>query len=94
MPALLELAALADADGVHLLLARQSDGPGDDTVVGMLTLVVFRTPTGIRSLIEDVVVDEAVRGRGVGEWLYERVGFVRRDKNVYRFTVNHPRAAR
>jgi ribosomal protein S18 acetylase RimI-like enzyme len=31
--------------------------------------VVFPIPTGIRAWIEDVVVDEAARGRGVGEAL-------------------------
>ena len=35
----------------------------------MLTLVVFRIPTGVRAWIEDVVVDETMRGRGVGEAL-------------------------
>jgi len=35
----------------------------------MMTLVVFRIPTGVRAWIEDVVVDEAARGRGVGEAL-------------------------
>jgi ribosomal protein S18 acetylase RimI-like enzyme len=35
----------------------------------MLTLIVFRIPTGVRAWIEDVVVDETVRGRGVGEGL-------------------------
>jgi len=38
-------------------------------VVGALTLVVFRIPTGVRARIEDVVVDEAVRGRRIGERL-------------------------
>ena len=35
----------------------------------MLTLVVFRIPTGLRAWIEDVVVDEAFRGQGAGEEL-------------------------
>jgi ribosomal protein S18 acetylase RimI-like enzyme len=35
----------------------------------MLTLAVFRIPTGVRAWIEDVVVDENQRGRGVGEAL-------------------------
>lgn len=39
------------------------------TVVGSLTLVVFRIPTGMRAWIEDVVVDEAARGLGLGEAL-------------------------
>jgi ribosomal protein S18 acetylase RimI-like enzyme len=48
-------------DGNYLLIAR--DG---DRVVGMLTLVTFPIPTGLRAWIEDVVVDEAARGKGVG----------------------------
>ena len=39
------------------------------TVVGMATLVTFRIPTGMRAWIEDVVVDEAGRGQGVGDAL-------------------------
>jgi ribosomal protein S18 acetylase RimI-like enzyme len=35
----------------------------------MLTLIVYRVPTGMRAWIHDVVVDEAARGRGVGEAL-------------------------
>ena len=49
-----------------LLLAVDGD---DGTILGTLTLVWFRIPTGVRAWIEDVVVDEAARGRGVGETL-------------------------
>ena len=38
-------------------------------VVGMLTLVVFTLPTGIRAWIEDVVVDAESRGGGVASAL-------------------------
>ena len=31
----------------------------------MLTLVLFRIPTGVRGIIEDVVVDESHRGQGI-----------------------------
>lgn len=41
----------------------------DGRVVGSLTLVIFEIPTGVRAWIEDVVVDEAARGHGVGEAL-------------------------
>ena len=34
--------------------------------MGTLTLVMLLIPTGRRAWIEDVVVDEAARGRGVG----------------------------
>jgi ribosomal protein S18 acetylase RimI-like enzyme len=59
-----ELAAIVDSPAATILVARD-----DDRIVGTLTLVVFRIPTGARAWIEDVVVDEAARGRGVGEAL-------------------------
>jgi ribosomal protein S18 acetylase RimI-like enzyme len=48
-----------------LLIARDADG----TIVGMLTLVLFQIPTGVRAWIEDVVVDTAAQGRGIGQAL-------------------------
>jgi ribosomal protein S18 acetylase RimI-like enzyme len=36
------------------------------TIIGMGSLVVWHAPTSVRSRIEDVVVDEAHRGRGCG----------------------------
>ncbi len=41
----------------------------DESILGMLTLVEVRIPTGYRVIIEDVVVDSAGRGKGVGEAL-------------------------
>jgi len=41
----------------------------DDRIVGMLTLALFRIPTGMRAWIEDVVVDAGARGKGAGEAL-------------------------
>jgi ribosomal protein S18 acetylase RimI-like enzyme len=38
-------------------------------ISGALTLVMFPIPTGLRAWIEDVVVDEAARGQGIGEAL-------------------------
>ena len=88
----------------------------DETgILGTLALILFRIPTGIRAWIEDVIVDEAARGKGVGRILneaaiehafaegaitvdltsrpsreaanrlYNRMGFVPRDTNVYRY---------
>jgi ribosomal protein S18 acetylase RimI-like enzyme len=68
-------------DGNYLLIAR--DG---DRVVGMLTLVTFPIPTGLRAWIEDVVVDEAARGQGVGAALTEEA--VRRARTVGARTVD------
>jgi ribosomal protein S18 acetylase RimI-like enzyme len=78
-----ELAQILASQATTLLIARDDDdanagevvGDQDDLVggsgpiVGMLTLATFRIPTGVRAWIEDVVVDEAARGKGVGEAL-------------------------
>jgi len=60
------LAIIVDSPAVRVLVAR-SDGD----IVGSLTLAIFPTPTGVRAWIEDVVVDEAARGQGVGALLTE-----------------------
>ena len=105
------LQRIVDSDACHLLVARV-----DGRIVGSLTLVVFPIPTGMRAWIEDVVVDGAARGHGVGailnrhaidlaaelgartvdltsrpsreaaNRLYQRLGFVARETNVYRYT--------
>ncbi len=62
------LAEIVGSPACHLLLARDDSG----SVLGSMTLVVFPIPTGIRAWIEDVVVDESARGRGVGEALNRR----------------------
>ncbi len=64
-PGRTELQAMVDSPSTTLFEARVDDGE----IVGTLTLVVFRIPTGMRAWIEDVVVDDAARGRGGGEAL-------------------------
>jgi ribosomal protein S18 acetylase RimI-like enzyme len=59
-----QLAAIVASPATLLFLARV-----DGRIVGSLTLVRFRLPTGMRAWIEDVVVDRAARGHGVGEAL-------------------------
>lgn len=106
-----ELNEMVSSPASDVLIARV-----DGNIVGSLTLVTFRIPTGIRAWIEDVVVDESARGHGVGEALnqaaiaeaqrrgavtvdltsrpsreaanrlYQRIGFVQRDTNVYRYS--------
>lgn len=53
--------ALVSHDATNLLIARL-----DGRIVGALTLVMYPLPTGKRAHIDDVVVDESARGRGVG----------------------------
>lgn len=61
-----ELAALLAHPACTVLMAR--DGQGG-AYLGTMTLVMFPIPTGLRAWIEDVVVDDSARGRGVGELL-------------------------
>lgn len=60
-----ELAEMVASPASVLFVARDARG----AIVGTLTLALFRIPTGLRAWIEDVVVDEGSRGRGVGEAL-------------------------
>jgi len=106
------VARVVRSDASHLLIAVETGH-----VVGMLTIAIFPVPTGIRAWIEDVVVDQAARGRGVGEALsdaalqvarragarsvgltsrpsreaanrlYRRLGFTRRETNVYHYEI-------
>ncbi len=107
-----DLGEIVESPATVLVVAVDDDDPG--AILGTLTLVLFRSPTGLRAWIEDVVVDERARGRGVGEALnrhalglaaargartvdltsrptreaanrlYQRLGFAKRDTNVYR----------
>lgn len=60
-----ELKDIISSPATALFVARDDEG----WIVGSLTLALFRIPTGLRAWIEDVVVDESVRGQGVGETL-------------------------
>lgn len=64
-PTRAELEEIVASEATRLLLARDDAG----SIIGSLTLVLFRIPTGIRAWIEDVVVDEAARGQGIGATL-------------------------
>ena len=61
-PTTVELGEVVASPATDLFIALADDG----TIIGMSTLVTFRIPTGMRAWIEDVTVDEAGRGQGVG----------------------------
>jgi ribosomal protein S18 acetylase RimI-like enzyme len=116
-PSEAQLGEIVASPASRLLLARDDD----EVLVGMLTLVLFPIPSGIRAWIEDVVVEERARGRGIAaalthealrvaaahgartveltsrpdreaaNRLYAKLGFRRRDTNVYRYELP-PRA--
>ena len=64
-PDTVELGEVVASPATDLFIALDDGG----TIVGMSTLVTFRIPTARRAWIEDVVVDETARGRGVGDAL-------------------------
>jgi ribosomal protein S18 acetylase RimI-like enzyme len=66
-PTLEELKKLVASDCSTLLVARRSKE--DDPIVGILCLTIYRVPTGVRSIIEDLIVDESTRRQGIGEAL-------------------------
>ena len=66
-PTFEELNRLVTSESSTLLVARQPRE--EDPIVGILCLTIYRAPTGLRSIIEDVIVDENVRRRRIGEAL-------------------------
>ena len=89
----------------------------EERVVGMLTVGMYASPTGTKAWIEDVVVEEGLRGSGFGRQLmdralefcrekgiatvyltsnpkrvaanslYQRMGFVRKETNMYKLEL-------
>ncbi len=112
VPTMERLRALVADPAVTLLLAMD----GQD-VVGTTTVIVYTTPFWIKARLDEVVVDEAARGKGVGaalvnaaldvarkkgaqvaelqsgvqreaaNRLYPRMGFKRRETNIYRIVL-------
>lgn len=52
---------------IHMYIARDKAAGG--AIRGMASLVYFRCVSGSRGRVEDVVVDQAARGQGLGEAL-------------------------
>ena len=86
-----ELRALVGSESSWLLVARHDDG----RIAGAACLTVYRVPTGVRAIIEDVIVDESARGSGMGEALTRRCLEIARDKgaSAVALTSNPARAA-
>ena len=63
VPSKSELEDIINSNNTIIILAEE------DGIVGVLTLVFNKIPSGNKVWIEDVVVDNAARGKGVGEEL-------------------------
>jgi ribosomal protein S18 acetylase RimI-like enzyme len=58
------LGKIVGSGSTTLLIARAGE-----QIAGTLALVMFPIPSGLRAWVEDVIVDEAARGQGIGEAL-------------------------
>src|SRR3546814_15296471 len=87
--ALADLQAIIDAPGTDVFVALSKT---DRRIVGTLTLVHFRIPTGVRAWIEDVVVDSEARGLGAGAALTRAAIARRRELGAKPLALtSHPR---
>jgi ribosomal protein S18 acetylase RimI-like enzyme len=71
------LAAVIADPAATLLVAREGR-----VIVGIAAAVVYTTPIWVKARIEDVVVDQAARGRGVGEALVKECVEVARGRGA------------
>jgi ribosomal protein S18 acetylase RimI-like enzyme len=82
-PSLNDLADLVRDASSTLIVARDDHGQ----IVGALTLTVYRVPTGIRSIIEDVIVDNSARGQGIGDALMKYAINLAREKGAQNISL-------
>jgi ribosomal protein S18 acetylase RimI-like enzyme len=87
-----ELQALIDSPS-RLIVIRSPGQSGP--IVGSACLGVFRTPSGLHAHIEDVIVDESMRGQGLGEALVNALLDIAREMGFQgvSLTCNPRRAA-
>lgn len=72
-----------------LFVARKSDSK---EIIGMLTLIVFRIPIAKRGLLEDLVVDEEYRGKGIATKLIsEAINEARRNGALHLYFSSNPK---
>jgi ribosomal protein S18 acetylase RimI-like enzyme len=82
-PSLNDLADLVRDASSTLMVARDDRGE----IVGALTLAIYRVPTGIRSIIEDVIVDTSARGQGIGDALMKSAINLARKKGAHNISL-------
>lgn len=105
--------SILTSDNIHFFIAELDN----KQIVGILTIGTYNIPSGTKVWIEDVVVDESQRGKGVGKELilhaisysrslgaknvgltsrpsriaanklYQKMGFVQYETNVYKYQL-------
>jgi len=77
VPTMERLEAIVADPAVTLLLAREGE-----QIVGTTTVIVYTTPFWIKARLDEVVVDGAARGKGVGAALMKASLDLAREKGV------------
>ncbi|MDR2084205.1 MAG: GNAT family N-acetyltransferase [Bacteroidales bacterium] len=107
-----QLEEMINDDNTTIFIAEENE-----EIIGMLTFVIYRIPSGLKAWIEDVVVDKEYQGKGIGKILvqraidyakelginkidltsslfrvaanilYPKLGFKKRETNVYRLEI-------
>lgn len=77
-----DLSMIIDNEMTFLFVAKDNN-----LIVGSLTLVFYRIPTGLKGMIEDVVVDEKARGKGVATLLMNRAIDAAREQGAYKIEL-------
>jgi ribosomal protein S18 acetylase RimI-like enzyme len=105
--------SILKSENIHFFIAELDN----KQIVGMITIGTYRMLSGTKVWIEDVVVDESQRGKGIGKELilhainysgslgaksvgltsrpfrtsanrlYQKLGFVRYETNVYKYLL-------
>jgi GNAT superfamily N-acetyltransferase len=77
IPTMERLRAIVADPAVSLLVAREGE-----QIIGTTTVIVYTTPFWIKARLDEVVVDEAARGKGVGAELVKASLDLARKKGV------------
>ena len=77
------LKALVASESSELFIARDDLG----RIAGAGNVSIYRVATGVRAIIEDVIVDQAARGQGIGEALVKRLLEEARDRGAPAVTL-------
>jgi ribosomal protein S18 acetylase RimI-like enzyme len=93
LPTQPEIESLLKSESSVLWVARYPDLAG--TIAGMLTTAIYRVPTGLRSIVEDVVVEPNFRRLGIARALLQTaIDFARKaGANGVALTSNPKREA-
>jgi len=76
-----ELRHIYEQECMNLMIARD-ESQASEPIIGMASIIFYTITTGPKAIIEDVVVDEFYRNRGVGRMLVEKLITIAKSKNV------------